>query len=180
MRPPRARSSRKGGFGGSSRRGSSRKGSFRTSRRDSMFGLRTRSLFFDRSKVILAMDAATRRVLSFQGAVIRRSARRSIIKRKRASKPGKPPSSHRGFLRKFIFFSYDPTTHSVVVGPEPFKLPSKVLPALEYGGKSTMKLVRRKKKRKVPIKVRARPFMRPALKREKAVLDAAWKNSVRR
>lgn len=52
--------------------------------------------FFDRKAVLAAVDKATLRVLSKFGAFVRRRAKSSIRKRKKASPPGQPPSSHSG------------------------------------------------------------------------------------
>jgi hypothetical protein len=73
--------------------------------------------FFDSKPVTEAVDRARIKVLAAQGAFVRRSAKSSIRKRKKPSLPGKPPSSHVGLLREFIFFSYDKSTDSVVIGP---------------------------------------------------------------
>ena len=82
-----------------------------------MIGLRidrVKGLFFDSKKVVNATTRAERKVLSRFGAYVRRSARSSIRKRKKVSEPGKPPSSHTGLLKRFIFFAYDPGRKSVV------------------------------------------------------------------
>ncbi|MEZ6193753.1 MAG: hypothetical protein R3C45_21125, partial [Phycisphaerales bacterium] len=81
------------------------------------FGFEITKLFFDKKTVRDKVDVGTRRVLSRFGAFVRRTARSSIRKRKRISKPGEPPSSHIGLLKKFIFFGYDPSARSVVIGP---------------------------------------------------------------
>ncbi|MCL4743749.1 MAG: hypothetical protein KJZ54_16250, partial [Phycisphaerales bacterium] len=72
-----------------------------------MLDLRIKQMFFDRPKVRRAVDAARRKVLSKAGAFIRQTARTSIRKRKGSSKPGNPPHSHVGLLRRFILFGYD-------------------------------------------------------------------------
>ena len=81
------------------------------------FGFEITKLFFDKKAVTNKVDAGTRRVLSKFGAFVRRTAQSSIRKRKRISKPGEPPSSHIGLLKKFIFFDYNPDSRSVVIGP---------------------------------------------------------------
>lgn len=78
---------------------------------------KVKQLFFDTAKVRRLIDERTRSVLSRFGAFVRRAARSSIRPRKRASEPGKPPSSHTGFLRENIQFAYDPRTNSVIIGP---------------------------------------------------------------
>ena len=79
-----------------------------------------KEFFFDRAKVERMVDQKTRKALGRIGALVRQVARRSIRKRKAASAAGSPPSSHTGKLRDNIFFAYDPSTTSVVIGPTPF------------------------------------------------------------
>ncbi|MCC5830140.1 MAG: hypothetical protein JJU36_11895 [Phycisphaeraceae bacterium] len=143
-----------------------------------MIDLRLRELFFDRKAVIDRVDKATRTVLSKFGAFVRRTARRSIRPRKKTSAPGSPPSSHTGLLKRFIFFGFDPKKHSVVIGPQRLSQRGRGdAPALlEYGG--TTRLKRRGKR--VKAKVRQRPFMGPAFKKEQPQLPALWRNSIKR
>ena len=86
-----------------------------------MIDMRIKSLFFDRPKVQRAVDKAKRAVLSRAGAFVRQTAKQSIRKRKGVAPSGKPPHSHTGLLRRFIFFGYDCGSDSVVVGPLGFK-----------------------------------------------------------
>lgn len=134
-------------------------------------------LFFDRKAVLGKVDRATRRVLSRFGAFVRRTARSSIRKRKKTSAPGAPPSSHSGLLKKFIFFGYEPRKRSVVIGPVRLtqKGRGEAPPLLEYGGTTA---VERRGKRK-SARIRARPFMGPAMAKEKPKLPAMWRDSVR-
>ncbi len=66
-----------------------------------------KKMFFDRRAVIDAVGRANVKVLSHAGAFIQRRAKSSIRKRKRASRPGEPPSSHVGTLRNLIYFGFD-------------------------------------------------------------------------
>jgi len=142
-----------------------------------MIGFEIKRMFFDRQAVVSKVDAATRRVLSKFGAFVRRSAKSSIRKRKKAAPPGQPPSSHTGLLKKFIFFGYDAARQSVVIGPTRLnqKGRGEAPPLLEYGGKTTLK--RGGKKRRVTYQ--ARPYMGPAFEKEKPQLPAMWRGSVR-
>jgi len=148
-----------------------------------MFGMaieQAKGLFFDSKKVIDATTKAERRVFSRFGAFVRRAARSSIRKRKRASEPSKPPSSHTGLLKRFIFFVYDPNRRSVLIGPARLSGKAGDAPrALEHGGKS--KIVARHKGRPAirAVTIRARPFMGPAFEKEKPKLPAMWRDSVR-
>jgi len=136
-------------------------------------------MFFDRPKVQRSVDRAKRRNLSKAGAFVRQRTRSSIRKRKRSSRPGEPPSSHTGLLRRFILFGYDRQRESVVVGPVGFRR-SKAPRVLEFGGRTTVETRRpgrRRKKR--TVRIAARPYMRPALEKERSNLPAVWRNSVK-
>jgi len=145
-----------------------------------MFGFVTRETFVDRKAVRSAVDRTARRVLSRFGAFVRRAAKSSIRKRKRTSAPGKPPSSHTGLLKKFIFFGYDRQRRSVVIGPQ--RLNQKVGDAphaLEYGGTSTVVEGLRGRRRMRRVRIRARPYMGPAFEQERPKLAAMWRDSVK-
>jgi hypothetical protein len=138
-----------------------------------MVTMKIKSMFFDRVAVTRAVAPAKIRVLSKIGAFIRKSAQTSMRYRKRASAPGQPPSAHKEFgalLRRLLFFGYDRSTDSVVVGPVATKRAE--APNLnEFGGKA------RRFGRMVTYP--ARPFMAPALAREEPKLPSYWTNSVK-
>lgn len=153
--------------------------------------------FFKPDELIEATRRAEYRGLRHQGGYVMKAARASIVKpaRKNArSAPGKPPFSQTGRLRSSILFTYDNSSHSVVVGAFSFGSKGNAVPgALEHGGQvkidetvfaweknSRNKMVRRRKKtgRKKTVTVKARPYMGPALERSKSALDAIWKNSI--
>jgi hypothetical protein len=141
-------------------------------------GLRqAKANFFDRTAVKNAVDRATVRVLSRFGAFVRTRARSSIRKRKAISQPGQPPSSHVGTLKKFIFFSYEPTKRSVVIGPTPVAGGGKAPELLEYGGTPVFTARRR---RRTTANYRPRPFMAPAFEHEQKNLPNLWRDSVKR
>ena len=163
-----------------------------------MVNIRIKSLFFDRPRVQRAVDRAKRRVLSRAGAFIRTTAKHSIRKRKGSSRPGQPPHSHTGLLRRLILFGYDETTDSVVIGPLGFRR-SNAPNVLEFGGVVKTKrslLVRaeargrdkrgrftRGKFKRIEAGKRLiyapRPYMGPALEKERPKLPKLWANSVR-
>lgn len=126
-----------------------------------------RATFFDSEAVQKKVAKARRRVLSKCGAFVRRRAKSSIRKRKKQSPPGQAPSSHAGQLKQFLFFAYDASTDSVVVGPVPFTgaaKQSKGAPeALEHGGPVTR---RNRKGETKHYLYRGNPFMKPALDAE--------------
>ncbi len=134
--------------------------------------MKVKRLFFDNEKIIRSVDTATRKVLSRFGAFVRRTAKGSIRKRKKTSAPGQPPTSHTGFLKRFIFFSFEPNRKSVVIGP--MRLNQKTADAphvLEYGGTATIKDEK--------VNIRPRPYMGPAFNKEKQKLPQLWKNAIK-
>jgi len=158
-----------------------------------------KSLFFDRQIVKDALDKQTRNVFGKFGAFVRKSAQWSMKKapkdtfktktidgkkvsilQMRTSPPGSPPYVRTGLLKKFIFYSLDWTTKSVVVGPvllRTKRLTTTTVPeVLEYGGMSTIydPLMRKAKK----VRVAPRPYMSPAFERGKGQLKLMWKNSI--
>lgn len=145
-----------------------------------MIDMRITSLFFDRPAVKRAVDRAKRAVLSRAGAFIRQRARTSIRPRKGSAPPGSPPHSHEGSLRRLILFGYDPRSDSVVVGPVGFR--GSVAPrALEFGGKTTVASRRRGgREARRTIRIAARPYMQPALEKERPKLPVLWRDSVRK
>ena len=142
-----------------------------------MIGFNTQQLFFDKKAVRSRVDVTTRRVLSRFGAYVRRTARSSIRRRKKVSPPGQPPSSHTGLIRRFIWFGYEPTSRSVVIGPVRLsqKGRGEAPELLEHGGATT--LLRHGKR--VRAHFRGRPFMGPAFTKEQPKLPALWRDSVR-
>ena len=136
-----------------------------------------KGMFFTSPAVLGAVDRATRRVLSKFGAYVRRSARSSIRKRKKVSEPGKPPSSHTGLLRKFIFFGYDRADQTVVIGPVPLRAKAEAPELLEHGGRARRKVGKRRRRVRT-MTYRPRPYMGPAFEINKPKLPAMWKDSV--
>lgn len=134
-----------------------------------------KGLFFDSPAVTTAVDRAERKVLSKFGAFVRRGARSSIRKRKAVSSAGSPPSSHVGLLKKGIFFVYEPQKATVVIGPVLLNKGTDAPELLEHGGR----VVRRKRKKRVRMTYRPRPFMGPAFEREQPKLPQMWRDSVR-
>ncbi len=144
-----------------------------------MIDMRIKSLFFDREKVVRAVDTAKRAVLSKAGAFIRTVARTSIRKRKGSAPPGSPPHSHVGLLRNFILFGYDRASDSVVVGPAKLNKSTEAPRVLEHGGVTTVTKFARGRLRKRRVRIKARPFMGPALEKERPKLPKLWAGSAR-
>lgn len=133
--------------------------------------------FFDSEHVMRKADAMQRKTLSKFGAFVRQRARSSIKRRKAISNPGSPPSSHTQsgsgtFLDgiKSIFFAYDSSRRTVVVGPVAFNGGRGIVPGLlERGGTVTRREGFGRRNRKGPSRTlhyRARPFMQPAMEAE--------------
>ena len=136
-----------------------------------------KSGFFDRKAVLSATDRATRRVLSRFGAFVRTTARSSIRRRKSVSKPGKPPTSWTGLLKKFLFFSFDRERRSVVIGPVRLNNSGGEAPRLlEHGGAATRQDRRGKRRR---VTYASRPYMGPAFEKEQPKLPEMWRDSIR-
>ena len=164
-----------------------------------MVDMRMKKYFFDTKRVLRAVDKGRRAALSKAGAFIRTTARRSIRKRKRAAPPGKPPSSHTGLLKRFIFFGYDAGSDSVVIGPARLAKSTEAPHTLEFGG--TVKVRRdrlmrvedtgrdkrgrftkgkyKRVKAGTRLTYQARPFMGPAIDKERSKLPKFWRDSVR-
>jgi hypothetical protein len=105
-----------------------------------------------------------RRVGVRQGSLVRTIARRAIRRRKRPSMPGESPTNQTGLLKKFLFYSWDGATQSVLIGPE--KLPGaygEVPKVLEFGGE----------------KIAARPYMAPSLNAAMAKLPELWNGAIK-
>lgn len=169
----------------------------------------TMRLFFDRAAVINAVSKGRRRALSKVGAFVRRTARSLIRSRRRASNPGEPPSSHEGSLRRLLFFAYDQSADSVVIGPALMNGASrhvfthgKTVPeTLEFGGQVTAMeylaplgptkkqkwvWVRSHKAKSISVRQRKRtsrieprPFMRPAFEMNRRAVVQMFRNCVR-
>lgn len=132
------------------------------------FKLPPNSVFFNSKEIITEAEKAERRVLSRFGFETRKDAKSSMRKRKKGpSEPGKPPRVVTGLLKRFLFFSYDRMTQSVVTGPVKltgFKKAGEALTALEYGNQA----------------VAARPFMTPAFQRKlDELMPDLWRDSIK-
>jgi hypothetical protein len=150
--------------------------------------------FFDRPAVIKRLRAEERRILSKAGAYVRRSAKQSIKSRGgKRSKPGQAPTNRTGLLRDLIFFSWDPLSRSVIVGPEGRRSRARqpVPQLLEFGGlvrwtrwtsrrdtaaDGSEITVRRSETRSDPLE--ARPYMGPALTKNLRHIPEPWRNAI--
>ena len=131
-----------------------------------------KKLFFDRKAVTDKLDPAERKALSKFGAYVRTRSRSSIRSRKKTSAPGQPPSSHVGTLKRLIFFGYDASAKSVVVGPVLGGNSPEAPRVLEEGGPEKLRSGK-------TGHYRARPYMRPAFEAELAKVGGNFKNLIR-
>jgi hypothetical protein len=153
-------------------------------------GFQSKQMFFDRQAVIDAVGKANARNLSRAGSFIRRGARSSLRRRKRASTPGSPPSVHSRdpvASLKNIWFVFDPQSRSVIVGPVKLNGPVRLsgsnrttVPALqELGGVAVVTDGPRRRRRERLATYPKRPFMGPAMQRELPKFTGLWANSVK-
>ncbi len=155
----------------------SRAGSFvRTAARSSLKRARQKSL----GEMTPAERARYEPKRDVRGRFMAQGRRRVRHRRPdRVSRPGEPPLLHMrpSPLKRLIYFAYDPAREAVVIGPLRFR--SAGAEALEYGG-----AVRTRRRR---VRIRARPFMRPALgkgladlkRKGRTSLPRFWDNIVR-
>lgn len=156
--------------------------------------------FFDRGSVVTAIGAARAKVLSRQGALVRKIMQRSMRKKKGPAPAGSPPHSHEGQLRDKTYFAYDATSGSCVVGP--VKLGKSNAPEIQdKGGSVKVRGIISRKGEFIPVgrlsaasrqtviargkvvtkqaRVEARPFSQPALLKAKPLLAKQWKGQVK-
>lgn len=159
-----------------------------------------KKFFFDRKRVMDAMDRATARVFGRFGGTVRLAAQRSMKQAsgpKDYAAPGRPPKVHKGFLRGFIYYIYDPGERAVVIGPTP--LPGRrrspfsnyTVPEVhEKGAPAAYRIGAQKDTytRYGRVKYRAagrtyhypaRPYMAPAFEKVLTKLPDYWRNSIR-
>lgn len=137
-----------------------------------------------------SMDVASKALIK-QAAWVRRAAKSSIRKRAGESKPGNPPFSHSGLLRRHIYFDFDRHTKSAIIGPALLRgtrsrsqtMHGKTVPeTLETGG-----VVRRWRGRRGHTSsgwyyrqnIEPRPYMLPALEKSRARMSDFWRQAYR-
>ncbi len=138
--------------------------------------LKVKNSFFDKAAVLKAIGGDAAKALSKFGAFVWKRARTSMRRRKKSAAAGSPPSAHAGQLKTLLFFSWDPSTRSVVIGPTPFR-EGKVPSLLEFGGSTTL---RKRGGHSKTARYAAFPFMGPALEAEAPNMPKAWAAAVKR
>lgn len=129
--------------------------------------------FFD-EKLTKSYERNERKALSKCGAFVRQAALGKLKYGKKSSRPGNPPMVHRvkgghSPLKKLLFFAFDGSNNSVVVGPMQYQKSRgrsnmAVPTVLEIGGTSG------------GVRRAPRPFMRPALFEEINKFPDMFKN----
>ncbi len=148
--------------------------------RDDVFKFKLR-IELKPGNVMNAVDRARQRAQAPGAAYTRAIMIRSMPKRESVSKPGGPPNSHTGKIRRLIRFAYEPRTGSTVIGPLG-ESGSTAMEALEHGGRSVIRRrLRNGATRRRFIWIQPRPFARPALERAAATgkIVAGWKGAAR-
>jgi hypothetical protein len=144
------------------------------------------------SRTMSATRRAERRNSESAGRYLRRVAMNSMRtvksasqkKRKKqlVSRPGQPPFARTRFLKNRIFYAWDPAVRKTVVGPA--KIGGRVSPnipeVLEGGGVSRAIVIIDGKRVPSTVRIEARPFMGPALKKTIPQLRGIWKNSIKK
>ena len=100
-----------------------------------------KNLFFDRPHVERSMDAATHKAMRTAAGAIRLTAQRSMRyvqdRSPKTSAPGQPPRARRPhpWLRKNLWFYYDPGRKTAVIGPVRLPIAGDAPHVLEFGGR---------------------------------------------
>jgi len=156
--------------------------------------------FLDTKKILALIGKARAKALARGGGYLMKVVRQSMKTAKRTrvkrfkfgghwlhvtqkivdpvSKPGQPPLAHTRHLKDRIFFSLDPSTESLVVGPT--KHGDGTVPRiLEEGGTSSrVGHTSDGGFRRRPVKIRPRPYMAPGLKKSEKKIAGFWANLV--
>ncbi len=91
---------------------------------------------FDKQKLKKKAETATFTSLSEAGGAVRKTAKRSIRKRKKPSKPGSPPHTQTGMLKRVI--RYDVTNNRTIVAIGPVnEIAGRIWNLHEFGGVAT-------------------------------------------
>ena len=121
---------------------------------------------FDRKKVRRRAAEGSFRSLGHAGAALRLTARRSIRRSGMPSRPGQPPHTRRGQLKRALRYAVDKSRERVLIGPA-YTVVGRSAAAHEFGGRY---------RRDTYAK---RPFMGPALMKIRSRLPRMWADSIR-
>ena len=133
-----------------------------------------KGFFFDRKAVMDATTKAERRVLSKQGAFLRKAFRNALRRRKKTSSPGQYPHVHSNdkyATLKNILYAYNPSRHSVYVGPVRLNTKHNVPQLLTHGGTVH-------KRNGKTIHIRKRKMIKDKYEEVQDKLTSMWKDSI--
>lgn len=160
-----------------------------------------------RGLAIADMRDDERKAYKSARAIAKAKGRKAPRRPRASSKPGEPPRSQTGILRRFIFFAYDKAADSVVIGPAATNqvffnkdrrpVTGTVPSVLEYGGQITIlevlvagtwrradlrsrRRLAQRKTRYRTVEIAARPYMGPALEAEQEHFVELWRDSIGR
>ena len=127
---------------------------------------------FDAKKVLARQKKVTAQFMKMYGQDVQRAAK-ALLGRKpkkpkpgelvERSKPGQPPKNQTGTIKRLVRFGLSDTKQSVAIGPIQFEGESQGAYALEYGGKTKLKI--RPISPGKPVKRRVKAAKRRAKKR---------------
>lgn len=162
-------------------------------------GFRVKS-FWNSKGVQRQKDRRQKRMLMRFGAFVRTRARsllnKSGGKKNVVSMAGQPPRKHKGTLRRHVFFAFDPSVPSVVIGPiivSGVAGSGKTLRSLEEGGITSgreiiktgggrgeggrfLKVTTRLGK-KLTFRIKSHAYMQPAFTEEQSNISSIWRSS---
>lgn len=138
-------------------------------------------LFVDRPAVRQAVEKARKKNLIRWGALTRKIARNSLRRRKKSAQPGNPPHTHSPAPNlKTIYYAFDTQTKTVVVGPVLLgsnagsPLPEKI----QKGGVVIQRVGTRRKPKLRRTRMRAFPFMGPAMEKSADTAPDLFRDSI--
>ena len=137
--------------------------------------------FRETAAALAKFKAAARQALYRQGGFIRTTAKNSMKSGSpnNPSRPGEPPHSITGLLKKFLFFSWDSMQQSVVIGPAAFKADPTTPRLLEEGGQESARVCVGRHRVRKQVTIAPRPYMAPALQASQKKLPDYWANSIK-
>jgi hypothetical protein len=117
----------------------------------SFVDVRVKELFFDRPAVERAMDEPAKVMMEIGAKHIRRRAQTSMRYtsgrpgKYTPSKPGQPPRAVREhpLVRRHLYYHYDPSSRSAVIGPARLAIDTGAPHTLEFGGSALIRNSRR-------------------------------------
>lgn len=131
----------------------------------------SRSIRKARMKTLAEMTPEERKRYKIRLAIAKRKGLPLPKRPLASSKPGEPPRSITGVLKNLLFFGYEPSRQSVVIGPAiSSRSGGEAPPLLEYGGTAN--------RRNRTVTYKKRPFMQPAFEKERPKLSRMFRDQL--